>query len=460
MRRLIFDERSVKYRTKVIDNSAFFNMSLTKPTPLGPVLPNLRSIVWHVENPETQFKAITFMHAGVEEYDAVVLPSVHAGIDIDYMWQMGTRMPELIRLTLRRRGPVRELQEHFCRAFERLPKLQKVVLPLCGSTTRVVEALSRLEKLQEVSFTGPDECGMGFLTDVEDFSPVLREGAFPALRRMSFSAHVPAATRFIDSTLFPTNLTRLYVHVVDIVDTDVLQTFFSAVARKCPCLVDLTVDFIISPCAALAIPAPPIETRPHIQTFRTLFTCVRITSFEFRWDYPLSLQDRDMEEFALAWPGLEHFMLNCEAVIEFTPSTLTLGALIPFATFCPRLRHLGLYVDADAAPSTTIDQPFRSLRNLSVGASSITAAEPVSLFLSRLCSPYCAIVSGFRWPDAYSLALDNAGIFDERRANICDYWVRWNEVLKILPVVIRARVEERDRVAFRTLQREDDTPRP
>ncbi|TFY59775.1 hypothetical protein EVJ58_g5568 [Rhodofomes roseus] len=448
VRRLVFDERSPKYRTKVLDNSVFF-MSTTRKIVRGGILPNLQTIVWHVHTPDTQLQSLSLMHRGLRELDVQILPpGSYSTTAIDFVYQISQWAPNLTHLTLRRRGPVRELEEDICRLLENLLKLQKVDIPLCGSTNSIMEELSRLEDLREVALAGPDEGGMGDPMDVLGFSPELQEDAFPVLRRMSFSARIPAATRFLQSPFFPERLTRLHVHAVDVVDPDVLETFFSTVARNCPEMVELTVDFILCPDVSLVVPAPPMDARPSIATFRPLFACRRITSFEFRWDYALCLQDHDMEEFALAWPGLEHFMLNSSAVIEFTPSPLTLGALIPFARHCLRLRHLGLYINADARPSRAVEQPFRSLEKLSVGASNIAAADSVALFLSQLCTPVCEIVAGLRWPDAYGLALDNAGIFDERRTMICDSWVRWNEVVKVLPVVIKARREERGRVAF------------
>lgn len=445
VRRLVFDERSPKYRTKVIDNSVFFDCSMAKLHHLGGILPNLQSLVWHVHRWDSQLKCMTFMHKTVREFDVEIHPTIKAGDDINYVWQMGTMMPDLTHLTLRRGGPLSQVEAHFCSAFKMLPKLQKVVLPCCSSTNNIMEALSHLKDLQELILAGPNEgrCTADF-ADVASFAPALCEGAFPALKRMSFSSPLPAATLFIQSPFFPATITRLYVHLTATAEPASLRELLSVIARRCPDLVDLVIDFIMCPATTLGA-VPPLDARPSITTFRPLFTCRQLTSFEFRWDYPLHLYDHDMHEFAAAWPGIEQLMLNSEAVLEMTPSPLTLASLIPFAEHCPRLRQLGLYIDADVMPTDPIDGPFQSLRKLSVGASSITAADPVALFLSQLCSPCCEIVSGFRWPDAYGIALDNAGIFDERRARICEFWVRWNEVQKILPVVVRARMEERDR---------------
>ena len=446
VRRLVFDERSPKYRTKVIDNSVFFDTTMAKLRPLGGILPNLQSLVWHVHRWDSQLQCITFMDKNVRDFDVEIHPVIKAGDDIDYVYQMGDIMPDLTHLTLRQGGPLSLVEEHFCRTFEAFPKLRKVVLPCSSSSTRIMEGLSRLKDLCELLVAGPDEGKIAAnFANVADFAPALHEGAFPALKHMSFSSPLLAATRFLQTPFFPTSITRLYVHLTATADPDALQELFSAIARQCPDLVDLVIDFIMCPATTLTTPVPPIEARPNIVAFRPLFACRRVTSFKFRWDYPLNLHDHDMGEFVMAWPCIEQLMLNAEAVPELTPSPLTLGALVPFAEHCPRLRQLGLYVNADAMPVFPIDVPFQSLRELSVGASNIAAADPVALFLSQLCSPRCKIVSGFRWPDAYGLALDNAGIFDERRARICEFWVRWNEVQKLLPVVIRARTEERNR---------------
>ena len=446
VRRLVYDERSPKYRTKVIDNSVFFDTMMAKLQPLGGVLPNLRSLVWHVHRWDSQLQCMTFMNKTIREFDVEIHPVIKAGDDIDYVYQMGQLMPDLTHLTLRQGGPLPQVEDHFCRAFEVLPKLRKVVLPCSSSTTRIIEGLSRLESLRELLLSGPDEGKVvADFANVAGFAPALHEGAFPALERMSFSSPLVAATRFIQSPFFPSTITRLYVHLTTTADPDVLQEFFSVISKQCPDLVGLVIDFIMCPATALTTPAPPMEARPSIAAFRPLFACRRLTSFEFRWDYPLNLRDHDMEEFVTAWPGIERLMLNSEAVPELTASPLTVGALAPFAEHCPRLRRLGLYMNADSIPVCPIATPFESLRELSVGASHIATADSVALFLSQLCSPHCEIVSGFRWPDAYGLALDRAGIFDERRSRICEYWVRWNEVQKVLPVVIQARMEERDR---------------
>ena len=158
---------------------------------------------------------------------------------------------------------------------------------------------------------------------------------------------------------------------------------------------------------------------------------------------------------ASSWPSIEVLLLNCQPIPELIRPALTLRALVPFARFCPHLRELGLYIDADAVPLSKLNLPlipFKSLEVLSVGASSCSYVEPVALFLSKLCPLSCRIISGVRWPDAYGIALDRAGIYDERRVRLTEFWVRWNDVSKVLPLAIKARTEEKDRMAI--LQRE------
>jgi len=168
-----------------------------------------------------------------------------------------------------------------------------------------------------------------------------------------------------------------------------------------------------------------------------------------RWDWPLNLTQPDLEELAEGWPTLESLHLNCQPIPELSVPTLTLQALIPFARHCPRLRELGLYFDAQVTPPEAFEPDlvrFKSLNMVSVGSSHITTSEPTVLTLSRLCPVGCQIVAGVRWPDAFGIALDRAGIMDDRRIHMTEWWSKWNDVIKVLPLVTKARLDERTRL--------------
>ena len=178
-------------------------------------------------------------------------------------------------------------------------------------------------------------------------------------------------------------------------------------------------------------------------------------SFELR-DVDIHLTRADLIAMARAWPSLETLTLGCEDIDSTVGPELDLQDLIPFARHCPHLHQLGLYLNANVVPnrSPSPRSPirFKSLRTLSVGASSLSSVDSTALFLSQLLPPGCRIESGVRWPDAFGLALDKVGIVDDRRVKMAEWWVGWNDVGKVLPLATEARMEERARIAL--LERE------
>lgn len=450
VRRIVYDQRTAKSWRMILDDSIFREIFRTSPTSF--IFPNLRSLTWNADSEERQLHVLHFLHPWITELE-MQLHHVSSAPS-SFFDQVSILTPHLTRLTLRLSTPIHLIEDDVVPFLLSLRKLQFFSISPYGLSTKVVEALSRLGYLKDVSLLPPGERGKGNRADVLGFQPLLKEGAFPATQRICFSADILHATRLISSPFFPSQLSRLYIHVLSIAHADVLQQLFATIRDSCPMITDLRVDFMIHPHVPLSVPGWPLSERPNIATFRPLFDCRRITAFEFRWDYALNLTDEDMEEFAVAWPRLEHFLLNCEPIIEFNPPLATLAALLPFARHCPRLHTLGLYMDADSAPSDVPALPFVALRELMVGASNINDIDSVTLFLSKLCPLDCKLVAGVRWPDAYGTALDCAGILDERRPRMCEYWVLWTRVVEMLPVVIRARMQERSLRA--EMQREVD----
>lgn len=333
-----------------------------------------------------------------------------------------------------------------------LPHLQRVSVPIYGLTPRLLTELSRLKHVSTINLTHPARAEPGNRADVAHFFPALANDAFPALRSLSFSAQVEHAAQLLRSSLFPAQLAELHMKATVIATPDALQDLFSAIRDRCTSLVHLSVDYIIAPDSRLTSPPPPLHDRPTIRTFRPLFSAQCIRTFELRWDYVLAVTDDDMEEFASSWPSLESLQFNPEPVPEPNVSGLNLRVLLPFARFCPNLRHLGLHVDARTIPSlapTPRSQSlprFRRLETLAVGLSAIVKSEPVTLFLSQILPLGCSIVFGLRWPDAFDIAMEHALIPVPVRAELSTYHVRWNEVSKMLPIATKARMEEKTRI--------------
>jgi hypothetical protein len=129
-------------------------------------------------------------------------------------------------------------------------------------------------------------------------------------------------------------------------------------------------------------------------------------------DHPVQMTDSQLTTLASRWPSLEVLNLACEPVKLTDASTLTLGAFVPFARYCPRMRELGLFVDAGSGLDVNVDvgvnadvdidldigfPRFKNLTKLSVGVSDIKDENAVALFLSRLCPLEVEIECGVTW---------------------------------------------------------------
>ncbi|CAL1702960.1 unnamed protein product [Somion occarium] len=426
VRSLTCDDKNRKHT----DSSVWAEVKRTRSR--TDLLPNLQSLSWYSCSADRQASCLHFLHAGVKRLSINVFPIQIGDSWGSFVEHVHAQAPGVTHLDIRSEFPVATVE-----------------VPIYCLTSTIAARFSTFEQLSVIAFSKPVERRTGQPSDVAHFAPSLSAGAFPALQKLSFSAHLAHALEFVNSPFAPHQLTSLYVNVIAIDNSFVLQHFFSGIATHFRQLRELRVDFIIGPDAPIVYPPPPLHTRPNIQTFRPLLSCLHLTKLEFRWDYQVNFTQADIEEIASSWPTLEVFLLNCQPIPEISGPVLTMHALLPFAQHCPRIRELGLYLNADIIPMHYPTSPlhtFKSLHTLSLGASTITNPNSVALSLSRLLPLGCEIVSGVRWPDAFGIALDRVGIMDDRRVRMTEWWVKWNEVAKVIPLAIEARMEERERI--------------
>ncbi|KAJ8475427.1 hypothetical protein ONZ45_g15612 [Pleurotus djamor] len=117
--------------------------------------------------------------------------------------------------------------------------------------------------------------------------------------------------------------------------------------------------------------------------------------------------------------------------------------MFPFAQNCPKLRELGLYINALSPPSLSIDDPsFPQLKTLHLGNSPISEATKPALFLSQILPPYCEITIGVLWKNVDWARDDPQGICGRIHA-------LWREVKALLPSFIQLRVDIERRVYAR-----------
>ena len=206
--------RRLAYRadSKSIKQSVFDEIARTR-TRLN-ILPNMHTLHWNAP----LSLSIMFMHSGVKHF-TVLLPLDLTTISPRPFFQdITARMPELTSLDIRSWLPVNTFQGEMIDLLSNLPKLHKLVLPQFYFTTKVAEALSRLEPLSIIDFQYEPEQGCGLAGDAHPFQPVLTEGAFPALCDLSLNAAFHDVARFVDIPFAPTDLTTLHV------DSDLIET--------------------------------------------------------------------------------------------------------------------------------------------------------------------------------------------------------------------------------------------
>lgn len=423
---------------------------ITSSCPREHLLPNLQSLSWYSSSVERQASVLHFLHPGVKHLSINVFPDEDK--TMAYLSQLHARAPRVTHLEIGTESSIAEVQEGVLKLLGGFPYLSHLTVPLYCLTSIIMSRLSNLRHLSNISFSKPVERRTGHPSDVVHWAPSLADGAFPTLQHLSMSAHLVHALDFVNSPFAPRHLTKLYVNVIAIDNPFVVRQLFTALVAQYPQLKDLYLDFIVGPDAPIVYPPPPLQSRPGIETIRPLLSFPSLTSFGFRWDYQLNLTQSDVEEIASRWSRLESLLLNCQPIPEVSGPLLTMDALIPFARHCPQIQKLGLYLDGTVIPSRKPSSlppiRFKSLRTLSVGASTIASVDCAALFLSQLLPPGCKIESGVRWPDAFGLALDKIGVMDERRVKMTEWWVGWNDVAKVLPLATEARMEERARISM------------
>lgn len=405
------------------------------------ILPNLTSLEWHSD--ETR-PAVVFMGPSVRQLSVFLQRSQQYPLG-DFFKDVSARTPSLTHLDFAFEFSMREIQADFITLVGELPQLKVLKLPSYCFTSRVVEAVSLLPYLETLQFEFYDRQGQGDPADVILFAPRLHEGAFPALVDLNLSAHLSDMTQFITSPYAPTHLTSLYVHLPCAVPSSAVREYITAVAENCKLLQKLYIDLFVPPTHEDIIPLPlPVERYAENMTWadiRPALLCARLQVLEITWPTQFQLSQEDVEELASSWPSLQILQLNClpNPIVPLSPPTLTLRALVPFAEHCPALEELGLDVDTHTAwltddPSAPPPRPFRKLARLHFGLSSLAEAGPIALYLSQLCPLGCEIWPGPRVPDRFDFE------YPPWLNELLDVW---GEAGRVLPLLVRLRMQER-----------------
>ncbi|EPQ57640.1 hypothetical protein GLOTRDRAFT_74552 [Gloeophyllum trabeum ATCC 11539] len=458
VRTLIYDtyKKSTTIRLELFDVFARTRPSLW-------MLPSLKELTW-LTNDYSQLDAtVLFMHERVRKlaFSIPVIPEGYVAVCLQklnsFCEKVVARMPNITHLDVRVRGPpvsAQVFQPHILYLIRGLPRLEKIILPMYWVTAEVMNVASKLQNLGTLQFETVKGQGEGYRSDVECLAPTFSPGSFPALWDLSLNGLLSDCTNLLDSPHAPSNLTTIAVHSVVMETATAIQQFFECLARNCRGLQELYVVAVD--------PRSPLrrsEERITLQTLAPLFACAKLKTLELLHEYPMNMSQEDMEVVATKWPLLEQLKL-CSEPFTQEKSTLTLRALLPFARHCPNLEFLGLYVDATAAdlPLAT-PPPFQRLRRLSLGLSSLQEPGPVTIFLARLCPLGCRVESGATWAAGWQP--EGWTEFGEKNefTDGVNEWARrcemWEEVDRMLPLLVKARLDDRYKMVEMTRKIED-----
>ncbi|OAX37481.1 hypothetical protein K503DRAFT_742642 [Rhizopogon vinicolor AM-OR11-026] len=353
------------------------------------------------------------------------------------------RMPHLHSLDLRVHYAARLIEADILNLLRGLPDLKKVIFPEFYLTSGIVSELSRMKHINIIkSKIGPKQ-GCGEEEDVDSFSPILQQEAFPALWDLDITARLRDVTRFMNSDLAPIKLTSLYINTYVDDKPEQLHKLLVTLSKQCPVLSQLCVKILHVPKQLKLFPARQIT----FDALRPVLSFQRLTTFMVTHKYPVNITLEEIEELASRWPTLESLSLNEEPLV-MDDFTLDLRALVPFARHCPKLRQLGLFMDATTAEThpTTELRPFTALRTLSVGASLARDPGTVAVFLSQLCLPGCKLETSITWTGfggrpCRELNINHRSVLSELQARSR----RWTGIIDLLPILIQIRREEREK---------------
>jgi hypothetical protein len=118
-----------------------------------------------------------------------------------------------------------------------------------------------------------------------------------------------------------------------------------------------------------------------------LLSFSNLWSFNIMHARPLWLTDDDFRHLATKWPNVKELDLNSAPTECLDPPPATMLSVLHFAHLCPRLTHLGIFINANVVRPPSPMHYFHHFLNLCLGASHITHISKRGLLLHRMC-PY------------------------------------------------------------------------
>ncbi|KAH8116161.1 hypothetical protein DFH11DRAFT_1584613 [Phellopilus nigrolimitatus] len=329
--------------------------------------------------------------------------------NLNFFQEIVYRTPKLETLGIHMLFSMGTFGESLSTLIRDLNSLRKLTIPLFSFTSTIAEAAATLPQLNTIEFEHRRSCSSGNLKDMDEFSPVLPNGAFHLLTSLSVGIGLKELNNFISTGAMP-NLTRLGIYSRELETSRAVFDFIVCASRFVLQLKSFTLDLIPEHAADMVEAEDALGltngegVELDIVTLATLLPIrdlKHLTVFYFSYHRPLRLTNADVSTLLKDWTKLEKLSLNNEPII-FEKPMLSLDILPHIISICPKLVYLDFYVDCvDLPPRRLVDfidvLPGR-LEKFNLGVSPKgDMLYPLALYLSKILGPKCLVYANTSW---------------------------------------------------------------
>ncbi|RDB23581.1 hypothetical protein Hypma_009326 [Hypsizygus marmoreus] len=411
-----------------IDLSVFDDIARTR-TSLN-IFPNLLTLRWNTR----LHSCIVFMHENVTDVRLCFAQSEQGSTGFR---EVAFRMPRITRLELQANFSSQPLAAEAISMIRGLKSLREVILPRYMPTAGLYEALSGLPDLDTVS-ASHWLCNGSHPRELAVTRPPLTGDAFQSLSHLETGIRFDDAIYLFNLLSDASKVRTLRLDSPEHATPACIQDLLVVTARLMPFLEELQ---LVSCLCNFTITDDPVVQNSIItvHTLRPLFKCSHIRILRLLLPHPVSLLESDVEELARAWPALENLALNSQPkYISHCP--LDIRALVHLARHCPELAHVALFIGAAIpTPGSAVEYPvFRKLELFHAGFSDIDDPGAIALFLSRILPLGSGVCNSVLWGPTPNLLPTIV-------RTILGRIEKWKKVNEILPLLLQARLEERER---------------
>ncbi|KAH8109653.1 hypothetical protein DFH11DRAFT_1548100 [Phellopilus nigrolimitatus] len=429
-----------------ISDSVFRNVAIRRP--FFAILPNLKDlrIIFPALQPEDKWieNSILFLCDELKSIDLVY----HLDQELEtlpvLLKEIAFRSSHITDFSLKLLPCVSYIEDELADTISRLVYLKRFNVSSCVLTSQIILFTSALLNLQEIS-VDRDFVKGGFANDAEEsllHFPEL-QSAFPSLVKLTLQNRLSTITQFVQPKNLFAKLLNLKIDMLYFNTPTDLQACLESLSRACPVVQLLEFVLFEDPTGSL-VDANFFDVNPVTSaTLSSLPFFPHLTDFSLTFLNPVVMSDDELLALLMRCQKLRSLHLNCEPFYN-TGTTLTLGVLALLAHEKKEMLELSIYIDASSEKMTTLPPVTDALSNLqyiSFGISPVTVDRTLLLYLSKLLPESCRMDV----EPKFSADLEDQLVADvEEQMHDCREG--WKKVKDILPLLIAARLDEKERL--------------